>query len=213
MAKELLKYFVEHYKDFYGSDYITSNVHNLVHLTDEVQRFGPLHTFSAYPFENKLYLLKRMLRHGNKPLAQIAKRLSEYSGLEMSKSRENQQITYVEPFVTTNSRKLNIPHLKDFKISLKPQDKYFICYNNDILEVKKIETVVNSEIKIIGYKITGLIDVFEEPIKSSYLNIFKAKLSTIKRTETVVSSKDIKSKLVCTEHKNYLYFISLLHTV
>ncbi|CAG9793058.1 unnamed protein product [Diatraea saccharalis] len=213
LAKELLQYFVEHYKDFYGPDYITSNVHNVVQLTDEVQRFGPLHTFSAYPFENKLYLIKRMLRHGNKPLAQVAKKFSEDSASEMSKGRESRQIAYVEPFVTTNSRKINALNFSDFKISVKPQNKYVLCNNNDILEVTKIETAVNSEIKITYYKITDISDVFELPIKSSFLKIFKAKLPTTRRTETIVSPKDIKTKLVCTDHKNYLYFVPLLHTV
>ncbi|CAH2207551.1 jg27715, partial [Pararge aegeria aegeria] len=106
LAKELLQYFVEHYKDFYGADYVTSNVHNVVHIADEVRRFGPLHTFSAYPFENKLYLIKRMLRHGNKPLAQVAKRFSEDAeSLETTRSRKNQQLTNQDPFVTTTKRK------------------------------------------------------------------------------------------------------------
>lgn len=34
LAKELLLYFVEHYKDHYGASYVTSNVHNIVHMTD-----------------------------------------------------------------------------------------------------------------------------------------------------------------------------------
>lgn len=33
LAKELLKDFVKNYKDFYGADYVTSNVHNLIHVT------------------------------------------------------------------------------------------------------------------------------------------------------------------------------------
>lgn len=213
LAKELLQYFVEHYKDFYGKDYVTSNVHNIVHVADEVQRFGPLHTFSAYPFENKLYLIKRMLRHGNKPLAQVAKRFSEDSAsMKTTSSKENQQLTNREPFVSTNSRKLTVLHLKDFIISSKSHDKYFLCANNEVMEAKTI-TVVGSEIKIYGYKITDLTELFEKPVKSSYLNIVKAKLQSNMRTEIVVYPKDIKTKLVCIEHKNELYFIPLLHTV
>lgn len=179
-----------------------------MHLTDEVQRFGPLYTFSAYPFENKLYLIKRMLRNGNKTLTQVAKRFSEGSEF----STENKQLTNREPFITTNSRNLTVLHFKDYKISLKPHDKYFLCANDDVVETKKI-TIVSNEIKIYGYKITDLREVFEKPIKSSYLNIYKAKLQTNRRREIIVSPEDIKMKLVCIEHKNKLYFIPLLHTV
>lgn len=154
-----------------------------------------------------------MLRHGNKPLAQVAKRFSEDAeSLETTRSRKNQQLTNQDPFVTTTKRKLTVLHFKDFKLSSKLQDKYFLCNNNEILEVKKV-TVTNSEIKIYGYKITDLLDVFEQPIKSSYLNICKAKLLTDRRAEVIVSSQDIKMKLVCIEQKGYLYFIPLVHTV
>ncbi|CAH0760242.1 unnamed protein product [Diatraea saccharalis] len=76
-AEQLLRYFVQNYKDFYGATYVTSNVHNLLHVTAEVEMYGTLDTFSAYPFENKLYMIKRMLRDGKNPLSQVAKRLTE----------------------------------------------------------------------------------------------------------------------------------------
>lgn len=71
----MLNQYVTDYKKIYGKDYITSNVHNLSHIVDEVKKFGILSSFSTYPFENKLYQIKRMLRHGLKPLTQVAKRI------------------------------------------------------------------------------------------------------------------------------------------
>lgn len=47
-------------------------VHNLTHLVDEVEHYGELESFSAYPFESMLGQVKRLLRHGDRPLAQIA---------------------------------------------------------------------------------------------------------------------------------------------
>ncbi|XP_063634858.1 uncharacterized protein LOC134805495, partial [Cydia splendana] len=213
LAKELLQYFVQHYKDFYGADYITSNVHNLVHVTDEVDRFGPLHTFNAYPFENKLYFIKRMLRHGNRPLAQVAKRFSEGSAsVKITRSTENQELGNREPFITTNSRKKTVLHFKDYKLSSKSHDKYFLLANNNVFEVKKV-TVDDNDIQVHGYYITHLMEVFENPVKSSFLNIFKANLQTNRRTDIIVRPQDVKIKLACVEHKNQLYFIPLLHTV
>lgn len=46
------------------------------------QRLCVLCSFSSYPFENKLYQIKNIIRSGNKPLAQIAKILSELSQVE-----------------------------------------------------------------------------------------------------------------------------------
>lgn len=60
LSEQLLLHFVENFKTFYGN-YVTSNIHNLVHVTDEVRKFGPLNTFNAYPFENMLHIIKNML--------------------------------------------------------------------------------------------------------------------------------------------------------
>lgn len=79
IAERALEIFNEQYIDLYGIDAIGSNVHGLCHLVDEVKRFGSLDTFSAYPFENALYKIKNLLRHGNNPLCQAAKRLLESS--------------------------------------------------------------------------------------------------------------------------------------
>lgn len=73
--------YVENYRDIYGEAYMTSNVHNLTHLVDDVRRFGILSTMHAYPFENMLYQIKMLLRQGNRPLVQVAKRLSEVNKL------------------------------------------------------------------------------------------------------------------------------------
>lgn len=56
---------------------ISSNIHNLVHVTSEVERFGPLDTLSSYPFENQLFNVKKMLRTGKNPLQQVINRITE----------------------------------------------------------------------------------------------------------------------------------------
>lgn len=79
LSDMLLRDYIEQYIQIYGIDSITSNVHNLCHLVDDVKRFGPLPNISAYPFENRLSYIKRLVRNGNRPLAQFAKRLNKLS--------------------------------------------------------------------------------------------------------------------------------------
>lgn len=68
VARDLLNDFINDYKDLYGLEYLTSNVHNLSHIVDEVERFGSLYTLTAYPFENYLHSLKKMIHAGPLPL-------------------------------------------------------------------------------------------------------------------------------------------------
>ncbi|XP_071575786.1 uncharacterized protein, partial [Temnothorax nylanderi] len=61
-AEDLLKYFVENFQTIYGVQFMSHNVHNLLHLCDEVRKFGSLDNFSAFPFENFMMQIKKVLR-------------------------------------------------------------------------------------------------------------------------------------------------------
>jgi len=76
-AHELLCVFVEQFGKIYGKDMLVYNVHGLIHLAADVKKFGPLDSFSAFPFESFLGRLKKLLRKPNHPLQQIIRRLYE----------------------------------------------------------------------------------------------------------------------------------------
>lgn len=76
LAKSLSEHFVENFSELYP-DHLTSNPHNFIHVGDEVERFAPLPTIPAYPFETTLYEIKFKLRNGRFPLIQIANRYWE----------------------------------------------------------------------------------------------------------------------------------------
>ncbi|XP_076660021.1 uncharacterized protein LOC143363293 [Halictus rubicundus] len=77
-AREMLIQFVNDSSVLYGREFSVYNVHNLVHITDDVQNLKySLEELSCFPFENYLGKLISMLRRWNKPLAQTIKRLSE----------------------------------------------------------------------------------------------------------------------------------------
>ena len=53
------------------------NVHSLIHIVNDVRRYGCLDNISAVPFENYLGKLKKKIRRPQNPIAQIMRRLSE----------------------------------------------------------------------------------------------------------------------------------------
>ena len=79
-AEELLVHFVTHYSDLYGKDNVVYNVHGLVHLADDVRKYGCLDNISAFPFENFMKRIKRMIRKPELPLQQVVHRLLEGTG-------------------------------------------------------------------------------------------------------------------------------------
>jgi len=51
-AEKLLQYFVSNFKEIYGEHHVSHNVHNLLHIVDDVRHFSPLYRFSCFKFEN-----------------------------------------------------------------------------------------------------------------------------------------------------------------
>ena len=84
-VEKLLKSFVEDMKIIYGKKSLVYNVHNLVHITNDVRLYGELYTFSCYTFENYLGQVKKMMRSQTKQLSQLSRRLSEQVHLSNEK--------------------------------------------------------------------------------------------------------------------------------
>lgn len=77
-ARQLLSLFVEKSRSALGTIFVVYNVHNLLHIVDDVESFKcSLNELSAFPFENHLQMLKRLIRSGQNPLAQVWKRMNE----------------------------------------------------------------------------------------------------------------------------------------
>lgn len=62
-ADQLIKDFIETFIDIYDIDSISSNLHNLCYVVDDVKKCGPLPGISSYPFENYLCSLKALVCH------------------------------------------------------------------------------------------------------------------------------------------------------
>lgn len=95
-AKLLLQYYVETFIILYGKENASHNTHHLLHLCDDVKKFGSLQKFSAFPFENYMQSILKMIRKNDKPLEQIVCRISE-------------QNNYMNP--NLNIKQHNKPHL------------------------------------------------------------------------------------------------------
>ncbi|RVE53676.1 hypothetical protein evm_001568 [Chilo suppressalis] len=217
IADQMLAYFIQNFKIYYGKDYITSNIHNLKHVVDEVRKYGKLHSFNAYPFENKLYTIKRMIRHGNKPLQQVAKRLNEQLTAEIEHFHEDLLIKY--PFIKTYQRKgvlKHVLHFESYILSTQKENKWFLSDQDHVVELNSIcfeDTDEINEILLNGHRITQIQNVFDKPLKSSFLDIYKCDCNNINKIEAVYGVKNVKCKLVCIEFNSELFFIPLLHTL
>lgn len=219
LANAMFSAFVEIYGDIYGEGHITSNVHNLTHIVDEVQRFGILSSFNSYPFESKLFQMKNTIRSGNRPLAQIAKRFGELTQLSIIQSQstnsDNKYPILKKPL--DKNQNINELHfatvlLPNFLLGSQDKDKWFLTQRNEIVCLKYILNR-NGIVLINGASLTNISDFFDKPIRSSYLNIYS---STCKENlPKEYSLNEIKCKLVAVKdrHSSNMIFFPLLHTL
>lgn len=116
-AKTLFEEYVEMYISIYGSHSITSNVHNLLHVTDNVQRFGNLNSISTYPFENAARFIKLKLKQCDKSLEQVSRRILELM-----------EIKLISPVVLKEKYILKFPIESGSDLTYE-----YICIDNSII--------------------------------------------------------------------------------
>ncbi|KAK6178907.1 hypothetical protein SNE40_011389 [Patella caerulea] len=179
-SRELLLKFVSEFSGHYGRNQLVYNVHNIIHLADDVQRHGTLDSFSAFSFENFLGKLKKMLRKPQSPLPQIIRRLSERKRKkEDLKLNENSGLS--SPWKEHNNGPLpyrfgGYSQLSD--ITWKSLH-YSVRDSDNCVQVgTKIGIIRNilkldTDIKLIFEPFGSVSDFFQEPLPSSHLDIYK----------------------------------------
>lgn len=219
VADILIKRYIQTYITLYGRDSISSNVHNLCHVVDDVKRFGPLIDISSYPFENFLGHLMQFIRTGYKPLAQICKRLNEISSSNYYKINEKRQsIVLVNdtPWIEEYGVPRNVKIFKKlifstyFYVDNKMKNKWFLT-NNSTIVAMEIVVNINGKYKIYGRPLINAYDFFENPLKSSNIDIY-ASTGDLNNPKWF-DFTDVKCKLFSLKYRNEIIFMPLLHTL
>lgn len=214
IARKLLLDYVEMYIDIYGLDSINSNVHNLCHLMDDVERFGSLRNISAYPFESALYGIKRKLKTGAKPLIQIRNRIIELYGCQVA-DRSNPTMypilngLRIEKTPSGESCYVRL-RFKTFMLGANLKDRWFLTTGGSVVSMNY--AFENSSGKfIVGQPIKNLNDFFIKPFASRYLDVYTGKLEFVDSMRYKID--DIKCKMVGLKNHDSSYtFLPLLHT-
>ena len=174
-ANKILRKFVETFSVAYPNAHTVYNVHSLIHLADDVAKYGALDNFSSFPFENILCTIKNLVRGGNNPLVQICKRLGERvdSGL---------------PIHTASSVKCVIkPHmLRESCVCLKNGEYGIVTGVN--------ETSISVKL------FSGSNDLFDKPIRSRDIGFLSFK--KLSDTETKFLFNEIKYKCMHVNQGN-----------
>lgn len=207
VAQKLFEEFISNYYGLFNS--ITSNVHNLVHVVEEVTRFGPLPTISSYPFENHLFQIKKLVRSCKLPLQQIINRVTEKYAFKSVIIQSNLNFpSFKYPLKSDKSKYSYISISNEFTLSNQFSDKWFLTKTGKIVAMEYANTR-----GIYGTEIVWFTHLFEYPLISPSINVFRTsndcKSHGIKQYEL----DQILCKLVAVVVNEETAFIPLLHTL
>lgn len=204
LTSKMLSEFVLSFNRVYGTCYISYNVHNLIHLSNDAAKFGTLDNFSAFTFESHMFQIKRLIRKGNFQLQQVINRVTE--------KYLNDSVIYVNPDINYPkfSKKLKGSENKYSKLILHTftlqnnnRNKWFL--HNETKEIYMFISAIRvneSEAKIECKKITNIENFFVEPLNSTYIEIFYSKNGN-NMYETELSSINLNiSKLFVIDNLN-----------
>ncbi|XP_043478375.1 uncharacterized protein LOC122512027 isoform X2 [Leptopilina heterotoma] len=183
VAHEMLQLFVTDFDSLYGKEFISYNVHNLLHLCADVKRFGALGNFSAFKFENYMGTVKRMIRKGDKPLQQLARRYAEVENIQKLKNYATEEFILDHAHnrgPLTQDCLTNIPkqykNLKTKGFSINCDDIRNNCVmlkDGTFLIVENILQLGGQDIKIVGHRLCFKGSLYEDP-DSRLINIYMA---------------------------------------
>lgn len=211
VAKILFDSFITTYKIIYGAQFITSNVHNLNHVVADVERFGPLDTISAYPFENALGIMKRMIRSGSEPLKQVANRLSGRLKIGIALSVVNSNNSIIIRKIKNNRCDIKV---YDFVLSNATfKDQWF--YANNRIYCMQDALHIDDSYFVKAKALNDINNFFTKPFDSSHLSIFLCNITSLESTTVNNPISNISCKLVaiCNGQTEKYMFIPLLHTL
>ncbi|KAJ8685185.1 hypothetical protein QAD02_020978 [Eretmocerus hayati] len=180
-TKKLLQRFVSHFENLYGAKYVPFNVHGLLHLVNDVRKYGHLENFSAFRFENFIGKLKKLIRKGNQPLQQIIRRSAEIESLKEENSSKNigdkiilNTVHHEGPAVrdfpgATQSKRAE---LKTFSINCaSDRDNCLLIDGERVVgAINNIQTL-QKDIYIVGRELAITGEFYDCPCPSSILNI------------------------------------------
>lgn len=201
-ARARLIDFVKGCTTVYGAQFISVNIHNLIHISDEVIKFGALLIFSCFPFENHLQKLIKLVRRCKDPLPQLAKRILEMRSNPCRPPNGSQNdLDLKKP----HSRGPIIPHLvrgnqfgavktPEFLFTVSHPNNCAILNTGEPILIKNFVKNAKNEIFVLGHKFLDLDNLYDYPLSSRKLGISVS--SNLNRQLQSWNWKAIQSKAI-----------------
>lgn len=141
--------------------FITYNVHNLCHLSEECRRLGALENFSCFVFENHLGKLKNLVKKSAKPLEQLVNRIMEARNnpsVERTLLRNPDLIKLIDehfkgPMLPwLHGMQYEKAYFHKLRLSTRSPNNCVVIQDDTVVLIKNFVKLTNGETVILGNK-------------------------------------------------------------
>ncbi|KAL7291243.1 hypothetical protein TKK_0014852 [Trichogramma kaykai] len=193
IAQDYLTQFISESKVLYSPTFITLNVHYLNHIADDVKNMkSNINDMSAFPFENELGKIKKILRSPHHTLAQYCRRIHEEREILELKAKLPADLIIIKERKTIGL--ISIKYQQQF-LSIKHPNNTVLLKNKSVVKIIEMFHNDNSVIlKVVKYK--GKSSAFKQPCDSAFLDIYEISDQVSMKTEKCVPLSSIEVKMV-----------------
>ena len=187
----------------------------MTHIASDALKFGPLDEISAFPFENKLKAMKRLICKPQSPLQQLCRRLYEidrfsnvHENLKSYPILRHHHFHGPLPPCSGNVSQFREIQFENQFFSTSSSDNCILTNKNKPCLIRNIVQGRNLEFVIKSFEICE--NLFEYPMSSSKIGIYKAK--QLSGEYQVISVTDVLTKCLCLPYTETDFVVMpLLH--
>ena len=201
------------YAHVYSPTLVNSNVHNLLHVYDNVFRFEDINTTSAYDYEAKLLDVGKLVHSGRNSLAQAVHRLIELERIEVAK--ECNPATAVECTTRMGKGKEIIATVrKGLMLRTNFRDQWYMTNDGTIVKYHTA-TQQGAQLIVEGHALKQKYSAFSQPCPSEHVLIFRGSVEDVNSGQT---QRTLSSSILCklaaveTAKEGEFIFVPLTHT-
>jgi len=222
LSTQFLKKFVNDYSALYGSQYISYNVHSLIHLPFYVLLHGPLDNFSCFRYENYLQEIKKSIKSIKYPLQEIFNRIVEKQKIYDTLPAQLHKIYPVlsneiihsnpSPLFNINDKlfeKITLELTSTIINVLKEKDRYIMLTNNTLVMVQHIVEPKNEPPNLIVKQFISYSEFTNTPESSFKIGVYMVDTSKMSKLYRI-NLTDIKYKCFFIRLSDNLALISTL---
>ncbi|KAJ8684829.1 hypothetical protein QAD02_020622 [Eretmocerus hayati] len=176
-TKMLLNRFVSLCELMYGLEFVVLNPHILSHIYDDVVNMGcPINELDAFIFEGYLSELKFSIRSGNKPLAQVCRKIETDFILNNKKVVSTLDLLILKAKKDGDEYHVSNLEYLNFELTLKNPDNIILTTDGSIIQIQdlvcsSLDTDA-SKLYVLGEKMEIIGPAYNYPVSSSALHTF-----------------------------------------